>query len=97
MEFTYDGGGPGKGGNVSLYLDGTKIADGHVPRTHTAIFSSEETTDVGREPAARSLRTTPTQHLHRRHRRSVRIDIGDDDHSHLIDPQHLLTIAMTIQ
>jgi hypothetical protein len=26
-----------------------------------------------------------------------RIEIGDGDHSHLIDPQHLLDIATTVQ
>src|SRR5262249_37732303 len=25
MEFAYDGGGPAKGGNIALYLDGTKV------------------------------------------------------------------------
>ncbi len=30
MEFAYDGGGLGKGGTVSLYLDGDKIGEGRV-------------------------------------------------------------------
>ena len=30
MEFTYDGGGIGKGGSVSLYVDGKQVGDGRV-------------------------------------------------------------------
>ncbi len=30
MEFTYDGGGLGKGGNVTLYLDGNAVGEGRV-------------------------------------------------------------------
>ena len=32
MEFTYDGGGPGKGGRVSLSVDGQEVAEGRVDR-----------------------------------------------------------------
>jgi len=27
----------------------------------------------------------------------IRLDLGDDNHDHLIDPQHLVNIAMTRQ
>ena len=30
MEFAYDGGGLGKGGNVTLYVDGAKVGEGRV-------------------------------------------------------------------
>src|SRR5262249_668154 len=47
MEFAYDGGGPAKGGNIALYIDGTKVGGGRVERTQAMIFSMDETTDVG--------------------------------------------------
>jgi arylsulfatase len=47
FEFTYDGGGPGKGGTGTIYLDDRKIAEGRIGRTQPAIFSADETTDVG--------------------------------------------------
>ena len=47
LEFAYDGGGYGKGGAVSLYLDGTRVGEGRVERTHPFAFSLDETTDVG--------------------------------------------------
>jgi hypothetical protein len=52
MEFAYDGGGFGKGGNVSLYYDGKKVGEGRVERTVPMVFSLDETTDVGRDTAA---------------------------------------------
>ena len=49
MEFAYDGGGMGKGGDVTLYCDGKEVGNGRVDRTQGVIFSADETTDVGRE------------------------------------------------
>ena len=47
MEFAYDGGGLGKGGDVKLYLDGQPVAEGRVEGTVPMLFSADETTDVG--------------------------------------------------
>ena len=49
MEFKYDGGGLGKGGIVSLYLDGKKDGEGRVKQTVPMLFSADETCDVGKE------------------------------------------------
>ena len=48
MEFTYDGGGLGRGGNVTLYLDGSRAA-GRIGPTQPVNHSMDETTDVGCE------------------------------------------------
>ena len=47
MESTYDGGGIGKGGDVTLYVDGASVGHGRVERTHWVISSMDETTEVG--------------------------------------------------
>lgn len=47
MEFAYDGGGLGKGGNVTLYLDGKAVGSGRVEHTAPMVFSADETSDVG--------------------------------------------------
>jgi arylsulfatase A-like enzyme len=47
FEFAYDGGGPGKGGLGSLFVDGAKVAEGRIPATQPGLFSADETTDVG--------------------------------------------------
>ena len=51
MEFAYDGGGLGKGGDVDLYVDGEKAGEGRVEHTVPVIFSADETTDLGRDSA----------------------------------------------
>ena len=49
MEFAYDGGGLAKGGDVTLYYDGTAVGTGRVEATQPMIFSADETTDIGYE------------------------------------------------
>jgi arylsulfatase len=56
MEFKYDGGGLAKGGDVSLYVDGSKVGDGRVEVTTPMIFSGDETCDVGSEGGSPSRR-----------------------------------------
>jgi hypothetical protein len=97
MEFAYDGGGLAKGGDVSLYLDGHQVATGRVERTQPALFSAEETTDIGRDTASPVADDYPDDTTFTGTIDGVRIEIGDDDHSHLIDPEHLLDIALIKQ
>jgi arylsulfatase A-like enzyme len=47
FEFAYDGGGPGKGGLGTLYIDGKKVGEGRIEHTQPGIFSADETADVG--------------------------------------------------
>jgi hypothetical protein len=47
LDFAYDGGGPGKGGKATLYLNGKQVAEGRVEKTQPNIFSADETADVG--------------------------------------------------
>jgi arylsulfatase A-like enzyme len=47
MEFSYDGGGLGKGAGIALYVDGAKVGEGRVDRTHAFLFSMDETMDIG--------------------------------------------------
>ena len=51
MEFTYDGGGVGKGGDVALFVDGEQVGEGRVDGTVPMVFSADETTDVGSDTA----------------------------------------------
>jgi arylsulfatase len=51
MNFDYDGGGPGKGGTVTLLVNGEKVASGRIERTQAAIFSADETAGVGADDA----------------------------------------------
>ena len=100
MEFAYDGGGPAKGGTVTLYLDGDKVGEGRVEATVPLIFSADETADVGRDTASpvsddydgESSVFTGTVNW-------VQIDLGEDaeDADHLITPEERLRVAMARQ
>jgi arylsulfatase A-like enzyme len=100
MEFAYHGGGLGKGGDVVLYLDGDKVAEGRVEATVPMLFSADETTDVGSDSA------TPVSDDHGPKEVEftgrvdwVQIDIDDaaEDLDHLITPEERLRIAMARQ
>jgi arylsulfatase len=96
MEFAYDGGGLAKGGDVSLYYDAEQVGQGRVDATQPFIFSADETTDVGYDagtpvsPDAPSGRFTGTINW-------VQLDLGDDTHDHLVDPEHAMSVAMSLQ
>jgi arylsulfatase len=47
FDFSYDGGGPGKGGTGTLYINGEKVGEGRVEHTEAGMFSADETADVG--------------------------------------------------
>ena len=47
FDFAYDGGGFGKGGTGTLFVNGQKVAEGRIERTQPLIFSADETADVG--------------------------------------------------
>jgi arylsulfatase len=47
MDFQYDGGGVGRGGDVVLCVDGEVVGRGRVDRTIPYYFSFDETLDVG--------------------------------------------------
>ncbi|MDX2430508.1 MAG: arylsulfatase [Bacteroides sp.] len=51
LVFEYDGDGMGKGGNATLYVDGKNVAEGRIENTHPALFSGDETADVGIDEA----------------------------------------------
>jgi arylsulfatase len=46
-EFAYDGGGPGKGGTGTLFVNDEKVGEARIPHTQAGIFSADETADVG--------------------------------------------------
>jgi arylsulfatase len=98
VEFAYDGGGLAKGGDVTLYYDGTEAGTGRVEATEPMIFSADETTDIGYESG-----TTVTDDYEAKTSRFtgkinwVQLDLGDDDHDHYIDPDERLRVAMARQ
>lgn len=98
MEFAYDGGGLAKGGDVTLYHDGSAVGSGRVGATQPMIFSADETTDVGYESGtAVSAAYTPQSSRFTGRINWVQLDVGSDDHDHFIDPEERMRIAMARQ
>jgi hypothetical protein len=52
MEFAYAGGGLGKGGEVTLFTDGTKVGGGEIPATLAMVFSANDGCGVGEDSGA---------------------------------------------
>lgn len=96
--FAYDGGGYGKGGTVTFHVDDDQIGEGRIERTLPFQFSFDETVDVGCDlasPVSSDYGATGNEFTGEL--KKVRIDLGDDDHSHLIDDEHRLQVAMMRQ
>jgi arylsulfatase len=47
LRFDYDGGGAGKGGDITFICDGAKIGKGRIEKTVPGLFSFDEGLDVG--------------------------------------------------
>jgi arylsulfatase A-like enzyme len=98
MEFTYDGGGLGLGGEVQLYYDGKAVGSGRVDRTQPMAFSADEACDVGGDTGSPSSPDYgPTDNKFSGEIDWVQIDIGGDSHDHLITPEERLNVAMAKQ
>ena len=98
VEFAYDGGGLGKGGNVTLYYDGKEVGKGRVAATQAMVFSADETTDIGYEsgtPVTPDYSVGTSKFNGRLN--WVQIDAGKDDHDHFIDPDERLRVIMARQ
>lgn len=100
MEFGYNGGGLGKGGTVTLYIDGNPAGEGRVEATQTMIFSADETTDIGADsatPVSDDYGTKTSTFTGRV--RWVQIDLGEDaeDADHLISPEERYRIVVALQ
>ena len=100
MEFTYDGGGLGKGGGVTLFVDGEEVGEGRVEGTVPMLFSADETTDVGGDTATPvSDDYGPRDSHFTGEVQWVQIDIDEAaaDADHLISPDERFRIAMARQ
>ncbi|SDT60663.1 arylsulfatase [Jiangella sp. DSM 45060] len=100
MEFSYDGGGLGKGGTATLYVDGREAGSGRIDATVPMLFSADETADVGHDsgtPVTDDLRDGQGVFTGRVRRVQLDIDAAAEDVDHLITPEERFRIAMTRQ
>lgn len=97
MEFAYAGGGLGKGGKVTLYVDGKSVGDGNVPMTQAIVFSADDGCDVGEDSGAPvSPDYGPVGNGFNGDVKAVLLSIADDpkNSSHLVAPEDALRAAM---
>jgi len=100
FEFDYDGGGAGKGGTATLYVDGDEVASTRVDASCPAMFSADETTDLGTDAASgvtddldhSNVDFTGEVHW-------VQIDLAEaaEDEDHYLSLEQQYRIAMTRQ
>ena len=96
-EFAYDGGGLAKGGDVTIFYDGKPVGTGRVGVTQPLVFSADETTDIGDDYGMPVSADYDGASTFNGKIDVVQIDVGDDDHSHLIDPEDLAHVALSRQ
>jgi arylsulfatase len=100
MEFAYDGGGPGKGGAVTLYVDGRPVGEGRLQATVPLVFSADETADVGSDTASPvSDDYTPEDSRFTGTVNWVQIDVAEaaEDFDHFVTPEERLRVVMAKQ
>ena len=97
-EFAYAGEGFAKGGDVTLFYDGEQVGQGKVAVTQPMLFSATEGLEIGRELGTTvmpgmSIEST----VFNGEITWVELSIGEDDQSHLIDPEDHLQLLMSKQ
>lgn len=98
MEFAYAGGGLGKGGKATLYVDGKKDGEGDIEATLANVFSADDGCDVGRDGGSSvSPDYVAGKNAFNGKVKGVVLSLGDDDGKHVIDPADAIRIAMARQ
>jgi arylsulfatase A-like enzyme len=100
MEFAYAGGGLGKGGQVTLYVDGEKVGEGAIPMTQAMVFSADDGCDVGEDSGAPVSQDYGSRgNAFNGTVKGVQLAIGDaaESSDHLVSPEDAIRIAMARQ
>ncbi len=97
MEFAYAGGGLGKGGKVTLFVDGKPVGQGNIAMTQAMIFSADDGCDVGEDSGAPvSPDYGPVGNAFNGDVRGALLSIADDPNNsgHLVSPEDAIRAAM---
>jgi arylsulfatase A-like enzyme len=100
MEFAYAGGGLGKGGIATLFVDGKQVGQGPVAATAAMVFSADDGCDVGRDtgsPVSQDYKAADNNFTGTV--KGVQIAIAEDAVSldHLVKPEEAIQMAMARQ
>jgi arylsulfatase A-like enzyme len=100
MEFEYEGAGLGKGGDVSLYVDGDKVSEGKVDATAAMIFSADDCCDVGEDtgaPVSEDYGAHGNAFTGRIKGVQIAIAAAAEAAGHRVSPQEAIRVAMARQ
>jgi arylsulfatase A-like enzyme len=99
-EFHYAGGGLGKGGTVTLFVDGKQVGEGQVAATVAMVFSADDGLDVGEDSGAPvSPDYGPRNNAFTGRVRGVQLAIAEaaEEVDHLVSPEQAVHIALSRQ
>jgi arylsulfatase len=98
IEFKYDGGGTGKGADLVLFVEGQQVGEGRTERSIPYLISLDETLDVGTDAGTPVTTDYPARGNEFNGTINwVQIDLEPDDHSHMIDTDHMVHVRMVKQ
>ncbi|RPI57459.1 MAG: arylsulfatase [Acidobacteria bacterium] len=100
MEFAYAGGGLGKGGTATLFVDGAKAGECKVAATAAMIFSADDGCDVGKDTGSPvSPDYGPHGNAFNGRIKGVQLAIAGavETPEHLVAPEEAVRIAMARQ
>ena len=100
MEFKYAGGGMGKGGTATLFVDGKKAGEGQIGATAAMIFSADDGCDIGQDTGSPvSPDYGPQGNAFTGRVKGVQLAIADaaENADHLVNPEDAIRIAMARQ
>jgi arylsulfatase A-like enzyme len=100
MEFAYAGGGLGKGGTATLFVDGKQVGTGMIAATAAMVFSADDGCDVGVDngsPVSPDYGSRGNEFSGQV--KGVQLAIAEDAVSldHLVSPEDAVRIAMARQ
>jgi arylsulfatase len=98
MEFAYAGGGLGKGGTATLFVDGKPVGSCQVEATLAIIFSADDGCDVGQDTGAPvSPDYRPGDNAFNGQVKGVLLSIAEDTGGHVVDPKEAIRVALARQ
>ena len=100
MEFAYDGGGLGKGGTATLYVDGKQVGSGKIGATAAMVFSADDGCDVGRDtgsPVSQDYGPRGNEFTGRVKGVEIAIAKAAEHADHLVSPEEAIRIALARQ
>jgi arylsulfatase len=100
MEFTYDGGGLGKGGKAALYVDGKKDGEGRIAASAAMVFSADDGCDIGQDtgaPVSPEYGARGNEFTGRVKGVQIAVAAAAEEGDHVISPEEAVRVAMARQ